>query len=80
MHVGGKTDQRERFIEPTVLSDVHPESKIMQKEIFGPLLPVIEYDHIESIEKEISQRPKPLALYLFTRDRKLENQLVALHP
>lgn len=48
----------------------------MQEEIFGPLLPVMEYDDMEQVISFINSRPKPLALYLFTKDKKLEGMIV----
>jgi len=48
----------------------------MKEEIFGPILPVFTYDHIEDAIDFINERPKPLALYLFTRDRELEDKVL----
>lgn len=73
---GGDREQETRYIAPTVLDDVDWDDPIMEGEIFGPLLPVITYDSIASVKEKISRRPKPLAFYLFTKDRKLEHQLV----
>jgi len=65
--VGGATDAATRFIEPTVLEDVDPQSPLMQEEIFGPLLPVIAVDSVEHAVRFVRERPRPLALYLFSR-------------
>ncbi|CAB5125039.1 Aldehyde dehydrogenase (EC [Olavius algarvensis associated proteobacterium Delta 3] len=73
---GGDRDRETRYMAPTVLDNVEWDDPIMEEEIFGPLLPVMRFDRIASIQKEISQRPKPLALYLFTKNRKTEHQLV----
>jgi len=73
---GGDRDRETRYMAPTVLDNVEWDDPIMEEEIFGPLLPVMTFDRIASIQKEISQRPKPLALYLFTKNRKTEHQLV----
>lgn len=64
--IGGLFNEEDLFISPTVIDNVNWEDKIMQDEIFGPLLPIIEFDKIEDIINKIKERPKPLALYLFT--------------
>jgi aldehyde dehydrogenase (NAD+) len=66
---GGATTVDERFIAPTVLVDVAADSKIMEEEIFGPLLPVLSYTDLDSMLREIDARPKPLALYVFGKDK-----------
>ncbi len=65
---GGGSDRAERYIEPTILRDVDPESPVMQEEIFGPILPVIPYDSLDEAIAFVNGRDKPLALYLFSRD------------
>ncbi|TCM70795.1 coniferyl-aldehyde dehydrogenase [Acinetobacter calcoaceticus] len=57
-----------RKIAPTLLTDVTPQMQIMQQEIFGPILPIIEYDQIDDVIDFINQRPRPLALYYFDFD------------
>jgi len=64
---GGQSDAAERFIAPTVLADVAPDSKLMQEEIFGPLLPVLGYRDLNRALELINEKPKPLALYAFSR-------------
>ncbi|XP_056632698.1 aldehyde dehydrogenase, dimeric NADP-preferring-like isoform X1 [Diorhabda sublineata] len=66
--IGGHTDAAERFISPTILIDVRPEDPIMQEEIFGPLLPIINVRNAQEAIDFINAREKPLALYLFTND------------
>jgi aldehyde dehydrogenase (NAD+) len=66
---GGQTDAASRYISPTILSHVDPAAPLMQEEIFGPLLPVIAYRSIDEVLKEIQARDKPLALYIYSRDR-----------
>ncbi|MCC6335257.1 MAG: aldehyde dehydrogenase [Myxococcales bacterium] len=66
--VGGKTDAASKYIEPTVLTGVGLEHPLMQEEIFGPLLPVLEVKDLDEAIRFINERPKPLALYVFTRD------------
>ncbi|MEG2574776.1 MAG: aldehyde dehydrogenase [Christensenella sp.] len=64
--IGGKSDPDTLRIEPTVLDNVTYSHNIMQSEIFGPILPIIEYKNIHSVIAEIRNHPKPLALYLFS--------------
>lgn len=66
---GGTADATDRYIAPTVLDKPALDSPLMQEEIFGPILPVLEYDKLEDAIAFVNQRPKPLALYLFTRDQ-----------
>lgn len=69
---GGRSDENALRIEPTVLDQVSPDAPVMQEEIFGPLLPILTYDTLEEAENFVRARPKPLALYLFTRDKAVE--------
>lgn len=66
--VGGVADEQDRYIAPTVLIDVPPDSKVMGEEIFGPILPILKVDGIDQAIRFINDRPKPLALYLFSSD------------
>lgn len=70
--MGGHVDERQRFIEPTVLLNAPPDSRVMQEEIFGPLLPVRTFRTLMEATDEVNSRPRPLALYVFTQSR--ENQ------
>lgn len=63
--LGGKTDAKERYIEPTLLANVSPNAPVMQEEIFGPILPMIPFEKIDEVIRFITQREKPLALYYF---------------
>lgn len=66
--IGGACDAASLRIAPTVLDRVTPESPVMQEEIFGPILPVLSYGTLEEAMSFIAERPRPLALYLFTED------------
>ena len=70
--LGGHVDERQRFIEPTVLLNVPADSRVMQEEIFGPLLPVRTFRTLMEATDEVNARPRPLALYIFTQSK--ENQ------
>jgi len=73
--IGGRSIREQLVIEPTLLGNVDWTSPVMQEEIFGPILPVIEYNDLNPILDEIVQRPKPLALYLFTNDEEVQDQV-----
>lgn len=64
-------DAQRRIFPPIVLSAVSPDSAVLKEEIFGPVLPVLAYDNLEEALEWINARPRPLALYLFERDRKI---------
>ncbi len=63
---GGRYERTVRYIEPTILRDVDPESALMQEEIFGPLLPILEVEDLDEAIRFIGARPHPLAAYLFS--------------
>jgi aldehyde dehydrogenase (NAD+) len=75
--VGGQTDEAERYIAPTVLRAVSPESAVMKEEIFGPILPVIAVDSLDEAIRFVNGREKPLALYVFSRDREAVARVLA---
>lgn len=63
-------------IAPTIIDKVTKDSNIMQEEIFGPILPVMTFKNISQVVEYVNSRPKPLALYLFTTNRKLEKYIL----
>jgi delta 1-pyrroline-5-carboxylate dehydrogenase len=64
-----------RHIAPTLMSNVTFEDRIMSEEIFGPVLPVISYTELDSVIAAIKERPKPLSLYLFTKDNQTKEKI-----
>jgi aldehyde dehydrogenase (NAD+) len=66
---GGKSNREKLFIEPTIIVDVQPDAKIMQEEIFGPILPVLTYATKEEALAIIQKNPNPLAFYVFTENK-----------
>ncbi len=68
---GGVTNKQERKIAPTILDNISKESKIMQEEIFGPILPLITYNDLNEVISYINDNPTPLALYLFSENKKV---------
>lgn len=75
---GGKTDADDCFIEPTVLINCTPEMRIMQEEIFGPILPVMSFQDEVAVTASIRQGDKPLALYVFSTNTEF-NQYILDH-
>lgn len=73
---GGKSDPATRKMEPTLLDGIHWSSPIMQEEIFGPILPIMEYTDLEDVITTINSKPKPLALYYFSEDKKRHHQVL----
>ena len=67
--LGGKTNRETLQIEPTVMDNVSWHDPVMQQEIFGPILPVLTFDTFEELYSLLTERPKPLALYLFSEDK-----------
>lgn len=72
--LGGQGDAATLRIEPTLLDGVTPESACMQQEIFGPILPMLCWDKWEDVEAFVLSRPRPLASYLFTKDKDIEKR------
>ena len=72
---GGQTDLAEKYIAPTLMTNVSLESELMQEEIFGPILPILDYANLEDAIAFINQRPKPLALYLFSNNKSKQERI-----
>ncbi|PBC80023.1 aldehyde dehydrogenase (NAD+) [Streptomyces sp. TLI_235] len=64
--VGGGRDRESRYLAPTVLADVAPDAPVMQEEIFGPILPIVEVAGLDEAIDFVNDRDKPLALYVFS--------------
>ena len=73
---GGKSDKSTMKIQPTLIDDKEINSKAMQEEIFGPVLPIIEFEKIEEVIEYINKNNKPLALYLFTNNKETQNKIL----
>jgi len=72
----GNYDETTRYFPPTVMSDVTFSDKIMEEEIFGPILPVISYDSISEAISEVKKHPKPLSCYVFTGKNADKNKIL----
>src|SRR5712692_5034746 len=77
VYQGGQTDRSDKFIAPTVLVNVSADSPVMQDEIFGPILPVLEVDSLEQVINFVNARPSPLGLYLFAEDQSVTEQILS---
>ena len=73
---GGKFDQSDRFISPTILVNLNDSMRIMNEEIFGPILPVLTFDTINEAIAEINSKPKPLALFINSKKNAIINQIL----
>ncbi len=73
---GGETNLNERYISPTILTNITFEDKIMQDEIFGPLLPVLTYSDLNDAIGKLNSRPKPLSCYIFTNDNSERDKIL----
>lgn len=74
--VGGDTNPTELYIAPTVIDGMTFEDRVMQEEIFGPILPVIEYTNLSEAIALVNARPKPLALYFFSNNKQHQKQVL----
>ncbi|XP_077422830.1 aldehyde dehydrogenase, dimeric NADP-preferring-like isoform X2 [Vanacampus margaritifer] len=74
--LGGQCDASQRYIAPTILKDVPPHAKLMQEEIFGPLLPIVTVSGLDEAIDFINERDKPLALYIFSSDKQIAEKMI----
>jgi aldehyde dehydrogenase (NAD+) len=75
--LGGQADEADRYIAPTILRNVPTNAPVMADEIFGPILPVLTVRSIDEAVTFVNARPKPLALYVFTKDPKVGEDVLA---
>ena len=71
-----KSNSDTHKINPTLIEDADWNHPFMQEEIFGPILPILEYDHIDDVISTLQNKDKPLALYLFTDSKQIENKVL----
>lgn len=74
---GGNFDEALNLITPTLLTKAPLDSEIMEEEIFGPVLPIIPYEDIKEVYAYIKSKPKPLALYIFGKDKRAINEILS---
>lgn len=73
---GGKYLSKDLYISPTIIDQTSPDEPVMQEEIFGPLLPLIEYDDIDEAIAFVNRQPQPLALYCFSESREIQDKVL----
>ncbi len=74
--LGGETDSSQNYIEPTMIANVPDNARIMEDEIFGPVLPIITYKTLDEAVEKVLSKPKPLALYVFGSNNKSINKIL----
>lgn len=74
---GGRHDAEDLYLEPTLLAEVPADAPVLHEEIFGPILPVVEFTDLDAALENLRDRPTPLALYLFTRCRATQERVLA---
>lgn len=72
----GTVNETTRFLPPTLLSEVAPNSKIMEEEIFGPVLPILTYANVEEVVAFINSKPKPLGMYIFSHSKQFREAIL----
>jgi len=75
--VGGQSDESQNYLAPTLLRNVSPDADAMREEIFGPVLPILKVKNVDEAIRFVNGREKPLALYLFTRDERAQEEVLA---
>jgi aldehyde dehydrogenase (NAD+) len=76
IRIGGDSDEEDLYIGPTVIDEPGWDTPLMQEEIFGPILPVLSYRDLDEAVAVVNSRPKPLALYFFSRDRSRQERIL----
>ncbi len=74
--VGGSTDRNDLYIAPTIIDGADLNHPAMQDEIFGPILPILTYKHLDEARAVVAKMPKPLALYVFTKNSAVEHAIL----
>jgi len=77
LEMSGVSNEQTRFIHPIILSDVARDSKIMEEEIFGPVLPILTFKEPQEVVQIINTKPKPLALYIFTGNNNFKENILS---
>jgi len=76
IYCGGQTDKAQRYIAPTLLHTISFDDKIMQEEIFGPILPVLTFTDLNEAVKNVQLLPRPLSCYVFTSSDQVKNKII----
>ncbi|MBW1294905.1 aldehyde dehydrogenase family protein, partial [Aquimarina litoralis] len=76
VYFGGQCDSENRIIAPTVMTGVSFDDKVMQEEIFGPILPILSFDTVDNAIKDVKTLSKPLSCYVFTKSKAIKNKIL----
>jgi aldehyde dehydrogenase (NAD+) len=76
VYYGGQHDPKDRYVAPTILVDAPLDSPVMQEEIFGPILPMVEVSSVEEVIEYVNARPRPLGLYVFAEDLDIAERIL----
>lgn len=77
VEVGGDTDVAQNYMSPTVLTNISQHMKLMEEEIFGPILPIVTYKNIDEAIDIVNSKEKPLALYIFSKSKKNQEYIIS---
>jgi aldehyde dehydrogenase (NAD+) len=77
---GGEYSKTEKYIAPTIIDNITWDDPIMLDEIFGPILPIMEFEDLEKVIKTVNSKPKPLALYFFSNNKKHQERIIEMVP
>ena len=77
VEAGGELDEETRYVAPTLISNISEDMLVFQEEIFGPILPILTYSHLNDALALIHSQPKPLALYFFGKDESRAKRVMA---
>lgn len=73
---GGQSNEKTNQIAPTILDNVSMDDEVMKEEIFGPILPILTFEDLNGLIELVNSRPKPLALYLFSKDKITQKKII----
>lgn len=73
---GGDHDRERLYIEPTLMSMVSEYDEVMKEEVFGPILPIISYENLDELIAELKDKPKSLALYIFSENDRISENII----
>ncbi|MHC4204543.1 MAG: aldehyde dehydrogenase [Planctomycetota bacterium] len=75
--LGGQTNREELYISPSVIENIPENASLMNEEIFGPVLPILEFNNVSEAIDFINKKPKPLALYIFSQDKGFQQRIIS---
>ncbi|WP_426431619.1 aldehyde dehydrogenase family protein [Winogradskyella sp. HB-48] len=76
VEIGGRVEANSKYIAPTIVSDVNEEARLLNEEIFGPILPIVTYNTLDKAITYINSKERPLALYIYSSSKKSIKQII----